>query len=780
MIARLLLSVLFLCLWLPVGAFMLDNVTTSPPLAAAQKYGPIAWKADRKDIVAGHFNLPLFVIYGHATGPKPQQVFVFTDLFRWATLSNFDSTGWQLFATDRAERPFVTEWDIEHDTGLWLHAGAARFNLVFLLWALLTFTLPVLFGFWVSADPGRVTSPQERWQRDEAFRQKVRDLEIDYKGRSKALRSHTVLLAFMGYGALLGAILLLLCTGIGLAVVIVVLTRAGGLAGIAMMVPVGFAVKLASALFRSRGGDNGVRLERKDAPKLFEMLDRIRDKGKGPPFERVFITGILNASVSRHTGKLGFFGFGPVTLSLGLPLMQALNREQLEAVVGHEYGHVAAKDNAFGQWVYRIRNSWLYLGDRLKTEQLWYALRLNRFYQWFLGFFSAYSFTLSRLCEFEADAFAGRIVGNEKIAEALVAVDIHAEAMRSDFWDNIWGKAKTEAEPLETPFLLMPQFFCQPRDVKGLLSDIEKEETGFTSTHPATVERVHALGANVVPPRLSGGAATELLGVLEKHLSAAFDKSWQVQNRSVWRERYMQHQYCLKRRDELTTRPIGHLNRDELYDLVSVAGLLEDDKLVIAACNEILEREPDNMSARVNMLGYRLTTQNDEAALLKLEDILRLHPRHTPNICRFALRYFHKQGRLSEAKVWQFRLDEWEYRRQAADEERKLIYPTDTFTPHYVTAEYVAKIRNYFRQHKVVGRIYLVRKEVTYLKEQPMIVAGITRNPWLLNRRAANAELRRLAADFPFKGQVHVFILSGLPGLERKISKVKDALIYKR
>lgn len=783
MIARLLLFVLFLCLWLPVTCFMADNVALSPPLTEAKLYGPVPWKADRKDIVTGKGFVPLFAIYGHTTTGQSVPVAVRTDIFHWtAVLSHRGSMeAGKLFATDRPARPFVTDWDIEHDKGLWMHMGALRFNFMLLLWGLLTLAFPALFYFWMSADPGRVVSPQERWQRDEAFRQKVRDLEIDYKGRAAALRSHTVMIAFMGYAALLGAIILLLCTGVGLAIVIVTLTQAGGLAGIAMMVPVGFAFKLGRSLLRPRGGDNGVKLEERDAPTLFAMLYKICDKAKGPPFERVFITGIMNASVSRATGKLGFFGFGPVTLSLGLPLMQALSPEQLEAVVSHEYGHVAAKDNAFGQWVYRIRNSWLFLGDRLKTEQLWYVLRLNRFYQWFLGFFSPYSFMLSRQCEYEADAFAARIVGNRKVAEALLAVDIYAERMRGDFWENIWKKAKVAPEPQETPYLALASFFRQPRDVKDMLADIEREETGFDSTHPATVERVRALGAGVTaPPPLSGSAATQLLGPLEGHLAVAFDRNWQVQNRSLWQERYMQHQYCLKRREELTGRSIGHLSRDELYDLVSVASLLDDDKKVIEACNEILAREPDNMSARVNMLGYRLTAQNDEAALLKLEDILRTHTVHTPVICRFALRYFHAQERLGEAKVWQFRLDEWNYRKQAADEERRMIYPSDKFSQHYVSSEYVAKIKNYFRQYKVVGRVYLVRKEVTYLKEQPMIVVGVARNPWIFSIRAANEELRLICQKAPFGPPIQIFVLNGLPGLVRKIANVKEALIYKR
>ncbi len=781
MIARLLLFALFLCLWLPVAAFMNDNIEFAPPLAAAKLYGPLAWKIEKKDIVAGKNHLPLFAIYGRTTG-VPRQVAVRTDLLHWVRLPPPGSDGAPLFATDYPARPFVTQWDIDHDNGLWIHLRSARFNFAFLLWALLTITLPMFFFAWISADPRRVVSPQERWQRDEAFRQKVKDLEVDYKGRSAALRSHTVMLAFMGYGALLAAILLLFCTGIGLAIVIVSLTQAGALAGIAMMIPVGFAIKLGSALVRTRGGDSGIRLQRNDAPALFAMLDKIQAKGRGPPFERVFITGILNASVSRHTGKLGFFGFGPVTLSLGLPLMQALSREQLEAVVGHEYGHVAARDNAFGQWVYRIRNSWLYLGERLKTEQLWYVLRLDSFYQWFLGFFSAYSFMLSRLCEYEADAFAGRLVGNSRIAQALIAVDISAERMRSDFWEPIWNKAKMAPEPTETPFSGMASFFRQPRDVKDLLSSIEREEGGFTSTHPATIQRVEALGESLAPPPPlpnAGSAAAELLGPLERQLSIAFDKNWQASNRSVWREKYTQHQYCLGRREQLSSRPIGHLNRDELYDYVSIASLLDDDKTVIAVCNEILAREPENTSARVNMLGYRLTTQHDASALIKMQDIMRTQPRHTPVICRFALRYFHQQERLDEAKVWQFQLDEWTYREAAAAEERRMIYATDTFMPHHVSAEYVAKIKNYFRQHKVVGRIYLVRKQVTYLKEQPMIVVGVTRNRWVLNVKAANAELRKLCKDAPFQSPFHIFMLNGMPGVERRLAHVPEALIYK-
>lgn len=170
---------------------------------------------------------------------------------------------------------------------------------------------------------------------------------------------------------------------------------------------------------------------------MFKVLDKICKKAKGPKFKRVFIDQNLNASVIRNGGVLGFFGMGPVVLTLGLPLMQSMDKKHLVGVIGHEYGHVAAKDNAWGQWIYRIRNSWLRLGERLDFDRLWYALKLNRFYDWFIATFNAHSFALSRRCEYEADAFSARLVGKEAMAGALSSLVVFGNQYDEKFWNKI-------------------------------------------------------------------------------------------------------------------------------------------------------------------------------------------------------------------------------------------------------------------------------------------------------------------------------------------------------
>jgi Zn-dependent protease with chaperone function len=785
-VARLLLIAFFLCLWLPMASFMSGNISLNPPLAsAATLYGPYEWRIEAHDVLRAGYQ-PQFRIYGRITSVRDvPQIVVLADFLEWAGTfgtAPLVETG-PVFATQLAWRPFATQWDIDHDAGLTLHAGRARFNFQFLLWGFLTLVLPLMFYLWLNADRNRVSSPRERWRRDEAFRQKVRDLEIDYKDKPAALRRRTVMLAFLGYGVIWGSVFLLIALGIGLAAVLTVLTKAGAVAVVAVLVPIGFALKLAKSLLSPRYGDAGVQITREMAPRLFRMLDKIQDKAQGPPFSRVFIITQMNAMVSRHTGALGFFGFGPVTLTIGLPLMQAMTPEQMEAVIGHEYGHVAAKDNALGQWVYRIRNSWMTLGDRLRAEQLWYALRLNRFYAWFLGFFSAYSFTLSRQCEYEADAFSARMTDKKHTAAALIAMEIMSYRLSQDFWKPIWERVKDEPRPDIAPYQQIGAFFRAQHDIAGSLALIEKAETGYDSTHPATIDRIRALDETLAPPpRLEKSSATVFLQSLEGQLAALFDRDWQQRNGKAWRDAYLQHQHWRGKYIDLSLQDLETMRREDLTELFQAADMVDEDDTVLAVCQEILRREPDNLAARVNMLGLRLMQAHDESALLKLDDIIRENRAYLPAACRYAVRYFTAQNRMKEAEVYRFRLDEWEYQKQAADEERKMIFPSDRFMPHSVMPEYVLRVVGHFKPHNIIGKIYMARKEVHYLPEMPMIVVGLEPSwrAFFRRRRNVEAEINAIAATLNLPPVFHFFVPGSVPGLRARLRKVDGALVYKR
>jgi len=74
------------------------------------------------------------------------------------------------------------------------------------------------------------------------------------------------------------------------------------------------------------------------------------------------ITDDFNAAVVQIP-RLGLLGWYRNTLLIGLPLMKALTRQQLAAVLAHEFGHLAGGHGRLGNWVYRLRFGWARLAQ---------------------------------------------------------------------------------------------------------------------------------------------------------------------------------------------------------------------------------------------------------------------------------------------------------------------------------------------------------------------------------------------------------------------------------
>jgi hypothetical protein len=469
-----------------------------------------------------------------------------------------------------------------------------------------------------------------------------------------------------------------------------------------------------------------------------------------------------------------------VVLTLGLPLMQALTLPQLASVVGHEYGHVAAKDNALGQWIYRIRTSWLILGDRLQFEHMWYALKLNRFYNWFIGVFSAYSFALSRRCEYEADAFAAKLAGADHAAAALSAVAVRDHETSTMYWRDQWKKAETTPDPAgEAPYTAMAGFFGQERDQKEIIDIVTKEEPGYASTHPTLMERVKALGHGFIPPQpVARSAAAELLGATERKLADAFNAEWVEAARPHWEAAHNEHLHVTARYAELKRKTLRELSRAELDEVIAAADRARDDAAVTAACEEVLRRDPDNGVARMNIAGIRLDG-GDESQLAVLRQLADSDPQALPSAGRHAIAYFYKHNRKEEAKSWEDRLSAWEYERQAGAEEREIVLATDNYSPHGLPDAAVRAIAGHCANHKLLHSVYIAQKKVRYLPEYPCyLVAFRMKQSMFSTQKKLQAELNEFIGKSNL-GEGFLFIdVTSVSGLEGKMKKIPGACVY--
>jgi hypothetical protein len=262
-------------------------------------------------------------------------------------------------------------------------------------------------------------------------------------------------------------------------------------------------------------------------------LWRIWDEFSSPKWgERrlLCIDDAFNASIAERQRFLGL-AFPEVTMTIGLPMLHALDVPTVRAVVAHEVGHhvcrhtgglanVAEFERAlsevFGHFPQETSiTGWALfaavgsLGDWLKVEEL----------------------RLSRQVELEADAKAAQAIGQDALAASLVAFAANAGRYETDIvkplHDDLVKQSSVPLAPMEQ--LLMER----ERPAKLVLERHARvafeRPPNPASTHPALSESLAAAGCPVLPgvPELGPSALVLVSKRLGDSVRADHCRSWE-------------------------------------------------------------------------------------------------------------------------------------------------------------------------------------------------------------------------------------------------------------
>ncbi len=329
------------------------------------------------------------------------------------------------------------------------------------------------------------------------------------------------------------------------------------------------------ALWLRFDAPEGVAITAQEAPALFEALERIRKKVHGPAIDTVYLDGDFNASI-RQTPRWGLFGGAVNTLTLGLPLLMALDKPRLLAVLTHEYGHLRGDHGRFAAWIYRTRLSWMKLHDSLRDDENIASAATQAFLKWYFPRFAAKTFALARQDEYEADRIAGRLLGGDVAAAALVEIEVKNAWLHQRFWADHWRRAANAELPvgpfesMRVQLSLAPEpGFAQEalRLALARLSDLD-------DTHPGLRDRVAALGVQPVLPDWSRRGALSLLGDGAARWIAHFDKQWCRENASRWK---LQHAWLARVRERVKVLAASRANSNagELVEEASLSRQLD-------------------------------------------------------------------------------------------------------------------------------------------------------------------------------------------------------------
>ncbi len=543
----------------------------------------------------------------------------------------------------------------------------------------------------------------------------------------------------------------------------------------------------------------GLELHRHQVPRLFQLIDKLTKALDAPQFHRILLTGDFNAGVFQRP-RLGVFGWQQNYLLLGLPLMQALSPAQLSAVLAHEIGHLSGNHSRFNAWIYRVRQTYFQILQSLQgSDEQGASVLFQGFFKWYAPFFSAYSFVLARMNEYEADRCAKEIAGAQNMAEALISVEIKSKFLEGCFWPGVLNQVNHQAEPPAATFTTMSGALAagvSHEDAAKWQEQALAQKTSNEDTHPCLADRLSALGYPAagrkklpLPVPLEISAAQQYLGNFLTKLTAYFDRSWKERNETPWRQKYASVQELLKQLRELERKAEkGQLTEEEAWNRAHWTAELKGSEVGIPLLRELLANHPAHAGANY-LLGQILLEQDDATGIPHIEKAMSGDPHNVIPCGETIYCWLKEQGKLEEAKVYQERAEKHYEMMFRAQQERSFVIEKDQFAPHNLPPAAVRDLCQQLSGYPQVKEAYLAQKVVKYFPEQRFYVMGIAvRRAWY---KLAGSDddaklLNKLAAELKWPEHVYMLIVnpaSNESGARKKIGKklrkIEGAAIYK-
>ncbi len=625
----------------------------------------------------------------------------------------------------------------------------------------------------------------------ETFDALVQNLEQYSQRNPQMYKLRVGLLALLGY-----AYLFLVVSGLLAAVIFLVwLTLSSHhfnalvlKAVILLLIPICIVVR---SLWVQWNPPKGIALNPQRVPKLFALIDDLAKNLKTASFHHVLLTDDFNASVMQ-VPRLGLFGWYANYLVIGLPLMQALSPKQFRAVLAHELGHLSGNHSRFAGWIYRVRQTWVQILDRLQAgRHSETGLIFSAFFNWYAPFFSAYSFVLARADEYEADRCAAQMAGQQNAADALVNVSVRGDYLSTTFWPQLTRQADLQPDPPTQPYHDLAQALTREIDLETAqqrLATALKEKTDTADTHPCLRDRLSALGLDptAVKPtvKLHRTAAEYFLDTALNGYTEQLNQEWQTAVTFRWKERYTYATHLQKSLSELEHKAqSSNLTVEEAWNRAQWTSELTDTETALPLVKAVLQESPTHAEANY-VFGRVLAEQSNPEAIAYLEVAMQQDQNKILTGCQIIGHLLSQQGRDSEIESYRQRAQSHYQMLVLAEEERNQVGVSDEFIHHKLSKSDAMELRQQLSRYPYVREAYLVQKKVRNFPEKPLYVMIIVRKSSFWKLESSNRDtqlLNQLAKELKFPGHFWIASLNDTTKpLFKKLRKVDQKPFYQK
>jgi Zn-dependent protease with chaperone function len=513
-----------------------------------------------------------------------------------------------------------------------------------------------------------------------------------------------------------------------------------------------------------------------EVPALFAEIEQVRRSVQAGRVHDVLLTPDFNAAVV-HIPRLGMLGWPRRYLVIGLPLLASLPPYQFRAVLAHEFGHLAQNHASFGNWIYRIRQTWHRILQALEPRRSAVIGLLTRFFDWYAPYFNAYSFVLARANEYEADRESARVTSREDAGDALTAVYAKSEYIESRFWSEYYERAENRPEPPAQPFsdYVTALRSVPAEDAAAALAGALARETSLGDTHPSLKDRLAALGAEPnVPLSFQLSAAHTLLRDKRLQLMHEFNQVWRESIAGPWKER---HQFLTGTREKLSryeAARASELNEEERWDYACAVETLRGGRAALPVLDALLARAPVHAAAYYAR-GRILLEAGEERGVADLEKAMQLDEAAREPGSQLLSGYFYSRNQLSRCDKYRQMLSQAARERKLAAIERGELKRHDALLPHGLPPAELLPWFAALSDRKGVKRAWLARRQVRYLRAVPAyaLVVEFAALMWV-----SDSTLQQIASSVPDGVSCLVLNKATKRRAWRRIAKIEGSLIF--
>ncbi|AZA80754.1 hypothetical protein C1637_11975 [Chryseobacterium lactis] len=268
-------------------------------------------------------------------------------------------------------------------------------------------------------------------------------------------------------------------------------------------------------------------INRTQEPELFKMIDEIVKETETDFPKKIYLSYDVNASVFYDSSFWSMFLPIKKNLTIGVGLINTSTKQELKAVLSHEFGHFSQRSMKVGSYVYNVnkiifnlvnddesyRNSiesWASMSGYFSIFAS-ISLFITQKIQWVLtkmySFVNIRHMALSREMEFHADEVAAHIAGSAALEESLLRIELASNSYNHvlNFYETKISKNQSSRNIYKEQSVVM-NFFAHLNDLelKHGFPNVKLSESGLFNksklvienqwaSHPSHEERIAKL-----------------------------------------------------------------------------------------------------------------------------------------------------------------------------------------------------------------------------------------------------------------------------------------------